>query len=374
MERKRICFITDTLFMGGVERVLADALKMLKEKYEITVVSLYGYPDSDILKMIPDGINVVIKNISLGKLQKVISDLPYLSKWFYKKVLGNKRFDYLISLKPDVLTACYYNYADCNIHWVHVDIYSKYAAKKKLSFVQKLKRLRLKIIYNKYDDVWSVVQGISDDLSSAFKINDVYTLPNPLDCDDIKNKSVEPCDTMFDPHKTNIVMLGRLSEEKGIDRVVRVFAECEKERIANAHLYIIGEGGERYKLEKMISENSLSDSITLLGQRPNPFPILKQADLFVSASTSESFGLVIMEAMLLKVPVIVTDTMGGKYVTKNGELGICVDSDQTLKTALLVFLENGYRYPCSLDAAHDWVLEHDIGRFAERIETRLNRL
>ena len=112
----------------------------------------------------------------------------------------------------------------------------------------------------------------------------------------------------------------------------------------------------------------------MLGPQANPFPYLKQANLLILPSKFESFGLVIMEAMLLEVPVIATATTGAKYVTQNGKYACCVEnSDEVLQNAIYQFLQNpkSYNYPKS--DAQKWVWQHDISEFGQKLNDLLEK-
>lgn len=114
--------------------------------------------------------------------------------------------------------------------------------------------------------------------------------------------------------------------------------------------------------------------MTLLGNQTNPYPYLKQADLLVSASKYESFGLAMMEAMLLNVPVIATATTGAKYVTQNGKYAPCVENnDQALRDAIYEFANNPDSYSYSKSEAQKWVWQHDISKFGQRLVELLEK-
>lgn len=72
-------------------------------------------------------------------------------------------------------------------------------------------------------------------------------------------------------------------------------------------------------LTEQIIKNGISDCATLLGEKNNPFPYMKQADLFVQTSLFESYGLSMTEAMILGLPVVSTKTDGATALSNNGE-------------------------------------------------------
>jgi glycosyltransferase involved in cell wall biosynthesis len=103
----------------------------------------------------------------------------------------------------------------------------------------------------------------------------------------------------------SIVACGRLTEEKGFDYLIHAFADVR--RSTPAHLWIVGDGPLRQKLEKEIQKLGIGDYVHLLGFQKNPFKFMASADVFVLSSLWEGFGNVIVEAMACGVPVIATN-------------------------------------------------------------------
>ena len=222
--------------------------------------------------------------------------------------------------------------------------------------------------------VWTVNERIANDLTEIFKLKNFYALPNPIDCDEILSKSEMPCDIEFDKNKLNVVILGRLSSEKGISRVLKAVSSGAFCGCRDYHLYVIGGGDNLEKIRSRLVELKINDRVTMLGSKANPFPYLKQADLLICPSRYESFGLVMIEAMLLKVPVITTATSGGRYVTQDGRYAVCVENnDGALCEAVREYLSNPDSYRFSVEEAYEWARMHDTSRFADRLLYLLNK-
>lgn len=109
ISRKSICFLTDILIIGGMENVLIEALKVLHTKYDIQIISLYCKPSREILDKIPADVKVIDKQIPNKKTSRLFSNIPYLSKFYFNKVIGSERFDYLIALKRGEMYASFCN-------------------------------------------------------------------------------------------------------------------------------------------------------------------------------------------------------------------------------------------------------------------------
>ena len=86
----------------------------------------------------------------------------------------------------------------------------------------------------------------------------------------------------------------------------------------------VGDGPAKANMVHMISEYGLENSIVLVGIQENPYPYFSMANIYVQPSYEESQCLAIMEAQILGIPVVTTDTVGGHNLVRNGETGMVV--------------------------------------------------
>ena len=106
-----------------------------------------------------------------------------------------------------------------------------------------------------------------------------------------------------------LVTLGRLSQEKGQDIVPEIAVRLRDAGVA-FRWYLIGDGQLRPVIEQKIKANALEESVILLGTQPNPYPFLKQADVYVQTSVHEGFCITLAEAKAFDLPIISTDCAG----------------------------------------------------------------
>jgi glycosyltransferase involved in cell wall biosynthesis len=140
------------------------------------------------------------------------------------------------------------------------------------------------------------------------RVNQIY---NPVPFDQI-DAAIAASMTPFasDSEYLNVVTVARLDPVKGLDRLIAAFRELAPRR-PNARLWIVGEGTERPKLERLICESELQDRVYLVGFDANPWRWLKQADLFVLCSQFESLPNALLEAIACRCPVVTLDIPGG---------------------------------------------------------------
>lgn len=88
-----------------------------------------------------------------------------------------------------------------------------------------------------------------------------------------------------------------------------------------AELWLVGDGSERGKLEDYVRVHGLCDQVKMLGFQPNPSVAMRECDVYVQPSISEGFGLALVEAMGLGMPVIATAVGGAPEVIEHGRTG-----------------------------------------------------
>lgn len=160
---------------------------------------------------------------------------------------------------------------------------------------------------------------------------------------DIDGKSISPIDS----ERINFITMGRLSPEKNHKELFSAFSIIYKTINKNIRLYVLGSGTLEQELRKMIKELNLEDCIILLGQKENPFVIMKQCDYFILPSLYEGQPMVLLEALTLGIPIIASDIPANRYVLKDGELGnlILGTSSEAIVAAVQNLIVNPIKAP-----------------------------
>jgi glycosyltransferase involved in cell wall biosynthesis len=118
--------------------------------------------------------------------------------------------------------------------------------------------------------------------------------------------------------------VGRLSEEKGFDLLIRSASQLVREGL-DFELWIVGTGDRRTALEKLIGELNLGDRVRLLGYRADTIDLYHAMDVFVLSSLREGLPNVVLEAMALEVPVLVTRIAGVPRLVREGVEGLLIE-------------------------------------------------
>lgn len=182
----------------------------------------------------------------------------------------------------------------------------------------------------------------------GFNIKNYFLIPNGIDpneFNELPSKNI-----LFEKYpqlkgKKIILFFGRISWEKGIDDLIPAFAEVVKFR-KDSHLLLVGPDNENYmhKINRWIDEYSIKDFVSWTGiaTGKEKLMFLRDSKVFVLPSYSENFGLAVLEAMYMGLPVVITENVGVKdYVTKTGA-GFVINKDKKeITNAILHLLNNG---------------------------------
>ena len=115
-----------------------------------------------------------------------------------------------------------------------------------------------------------------------------------------------------------IITLGRLCWEKHIEDVPLI-ARRLVDLGMHFKWYIIGDGEKMDEIKALIEEKDVTDCVVMLGSLSNPYPYVKHADVMMHTSHIEAHCIAILEAMALKLPVVVTRTKLSQDFVRDGE-------------------------------------------------------
>ena len=312
MKKRRILF--DNLFVarGGAEVFMMNVINSLpKDQYDITVAAVY-WDKNDPNEKLPPGVQFIKRYHRRKNYQK---GTPL---WFLDVVYG-RVYDavmtaYLSLLNFDIAIATQEKQtmrrtdqirAKRKFAWVHTDYSTRLDHNVSKSFphpgdeLSCMKRFE-KVVCVSKTTMDSVIASIGDPGNLCVRYN-------PIDVRRIRELAALPCPLRRTADRPLLVSVGRLVAEK---HYITLLEACKllKDSLA-FDLWIIGDGEERPMLQEYIDREDLGN-VKLLGTQTNPFHYLKQADLFVSTSVTEGYGLAVQEALVLGVPVAAVNCPG----------------------------------------------------------------
>lgn len=164
---------------------------------------------------------------------------------------------------------------------------------------------------------------------------------NPFDFRKINLLSNVKTKKIFRKEKLKLINIGRLTDQKNQILILKAINLLKKK--LDIQLLILGKGINYFKLKNYIYKNKLKNIVKLIGYKKNPYPYIKQSDIFVLSSNFEGSPNVLIEAMFLKKSIISTNCpTGPKEILKNGKLGqlIKIDDTKNLANAINNFKKN----------------------------------
>lgn len=178
----------------------------------------------------------------------------------------------------------------------------------------------IKFIYKKADLVIGISKKLCFDLKilTNAKIKLIY---NPAFDKNIIRKSNIFYPSIFSKNYKFIINVGRFTKRKNQIFLIKAFEQVIKE-FDNIKLILVGYGDELIKIKKYIALNKLTKDIVIINKYLNPYPYIKNSDLFILTSKYEGFANVIVESIALNTPVIsVNCNSGPREILLNGKGG-----------------------------------------------------
>lgn len=305
MEKIKVTFVNHRLLWGGAERALFDLIGLLdKEKFDVSLFIqnddgpweekfrdagiriLYDYSCRSATWNPVKKLGNVIKKAKTAKAYrqggKGLLDIcaPGSDIVVSYSVWDDEELIFAEGAK----TVKYYH-GDCGTN----PVYRKEAEKTG----DMLKRFdRIVCVSDASCRSFKEVTGLSDKVEMHF---------NPMDSDCVKTLAKEPVTVPEDVPV--ICAVGRLSEEKGFDRLIYIHKNLLKQGIRHK-LLIVGDGPERAHMEHTIHATGTADTVILAGFRENPYPYMANSTFLVNSSYTEGLPVTAMEALCLGIPIV----------------------------------------------------------------------
>ncbi|MCE5269936.1 N-acetyl-alpha-D-glucosaminyl L-malate synthase BshA [bacterium] len=176
------------------------------------------------------------------------------------------------------------------------------------------------------DGVTAVSEYLRGQTLDFFNIaNHIEVIPNFVNTEEFsRHKEGECCRKHLAPCGEKVIMhISNMRPVKRLGDVVKVFAKVAEK--IKCRLVLVGDGPETATVSRLAGELGVSDRILLLGAQDSIASLLNCADIVLQPSATESFGLVILEAMSMGVPAVSTRCGGPEEVVEHGACGFLSD-------------------------------------------------
>lgn len=352
--KKKILLIMPSMFIGGAERSLLGLLEALD--CEDLDVSLFLYRhEGEFLKEIPDHVNLLPEMDAYRTFDVPIKSLLFGSKARFGLarlvskaainvhclLTGKKRgvwmsmqytAKYLLPLLPDIpgeydMAIMFLGVGDILIHkvraktkltWCHTDYDTLYPDSK----------MDMET-YSALDHVVAVSEACASKIRKRYPElgEKVIVVENILAVDLSRKLALESAEDLIrNPGEIILLSIGRYCEAKNFDNVPNICSRLHQMGL-NVKWYIIGYGGDEAKIQKEILVENMEEHVILLGKKENPYPYIKNCDLYVQPSRYEGKSVTVREAQMLGKPVVITCYATSSSQLEDGVDGVIVPMD-----------------------------------------------
>lgn len=332
---KTITFVYPKMVMGGAEKALINLVNSIdREKYKVNVILLkrggeleHSFP-KDVRIEYAELITIsnCVKHI---KILSLLRGIYYrlrirISKTYEEKSYWTSKVYRMPKTVSNECVICYSHYnflsicltAQCKskhkILWVH------------LTFRENRNQQLYEKMLSSFDGVFCVSKASKNNFDICFpqysyKSQVVYNL---IDKEKIFHDSLESVNEKL--QHPCIVTVGRLDYQKGLDLIPNILSKLIKKG-HDLHWYIVGEGEYHSELIKQIEEKSLNENLIIIGNKTNPYPYMKECDIYCQPSRYEGFCTTTNEARLLCKPIVASNIEPMKEQFVNGENAFLCD-------------------------------------------------
>ena len=314
--KMKILFIVSDFDMGGITSSLRNFSELLiKKGHEVHVLNL---PKKELPEDFDPKIELIelegrsrywditaesvfkakglkkVKLLFIGILKKILNKDGKWNKFIFKKsfwmgydvVVGFRQSPicfYLTTEKTDALR---------KLGFWHGDIHSENVA----SWMHYSYSL---------DKLACVSNAVAEGIEEKYPLlkGKTCTVYNVFNGEAIKALAVEPFEG-YEENIFNIVTVARVDfVQKQLDWIPIICEKLKKDGFC-FRWYIVGDGPDLKKLCDLITEHQVEDVVLVCGRQVNPYPYIKNAQLFSLLSSWEAYGMVVMEALICGTPVV----------------------------------------------------------------------
>ena len=363
MKKKKLLFIMNSLHCGGAENSLVSLLQLIDySTYEVDL--LLFKKEGFFLKNVPQEVIVLppINEFQLLEGSFVKLFFKALLQFRFDIILTRLKFKSLKSEKnPAVREQKYWKYLSICLPKLEGEYdvaigflektpnyycVEKVTATKKIGFIRtdyvamkmdatidKPFFQKLDYILTNSDNATQTMQEVFPEFQDKIKTLENFFAPQTLFALAEEEIEIPKTDLL-------LVSIGRLTEVKGFDLAIDA-CKIIKEKVPNVIWLVLGEGSLRNTLQQQIDKNNLRDNFLLLGEKDNPYPYLKAADIYIHTSHFEGKSRAIEEAKIFNKAIVTTNFPSVKNQITDNITGLIVDFKPTeIATAILNLVEN----------------------------------
>lgn len=330
-----ILFIIFSLGNGGSERMMMNVLNKSKLHNHNKILYLYNNLNSNSYEFLLSSDVKIYKSDKTNKLLRHISRLKKLVA-----IIKNENVKSIVCFSSQatlmaVIIKKFFFFRKINVITRLGAFYIKQYSDSKSNRLKYFfwVYVTINISYRFSDRIICLTNSMKNDLvNRKSRLKDkIVIINNYID----RERILKPISSRS-PIKYNnyIISVGRLGPQKNYPGLIKAF-NIVKDEISE-DLLILGDGSQKAELENLIKKLDCSERIFLLGFKKNPYKYLSNANFFILNSYYEGMSNSLLEAMMCKIPIIVSDHPGSEDVITNNENGLVVPMGDVSKLAYAI--------------------------------------
>lgn len=224
-----------------------------------------------------------------------------------------------------------------------------------------------RLLYKRADAIICQHQDMANEFQKILHHSDrICVAPNPVDLQSIR-KTRSTLRSPWTSTGPNLLAVGRLSQEKGVDLLLGAFRKICAQFPA-AVLTILGSGPDEQTLRLKCTELGIAPAVHFMGYVEEPCGWFDNTTLFVCPSRSDAMPNAVLEAAAAGLPIVCTPASKGLVTLLHGRRGVWLSEEisvESLARSLRAALET---LPPKQRFEHHWIERHDLEKVTDRYE------
>lgn len=352
---KKIIIVSHAMEIGGAERALLGLLNSFDySKFQVDLFLMRQ--EGDLFKFIPKEVNLLpmnqarylavpmktllserklkmlygrlkgkwlakkrVESLELGKDNQVALTYSHRYTWKYMDDINpNVEYDLAISFLTPHYICLNHVKAKKKIAWIHtdystidIDVETELGMWEGYDYIASISEKATEAFLQKFPTLQDKIIGIDNIVTNSM----------------VEEQADEPINVEFEKEEyIKLLSVGRFSYAKNFDNVPEI-CKYLLESGLNIRWYLIGFGGDEQLIRANIEKYGMKNKVIILGKKDNPYPYIKNCDIYVQPSRYEGKAVTVREAQILQKPVIITDYATAHSQIQDGYDGVIVPLD-----------------------------------------------
>lgn len=366
----KILQIIPNLLKGGAQRIAIDICQELSKRADVEVMLVYFEGENE-FSFLTEGISVrkldITFNLSFTSKNTIdLSSFESLLDEYQPNIIHSHLYLAEVVTREKTRPTIQY-FTHCHDNMRQFRKLHSISSKSKTDLIEYLEKKRL---FKRYKNCHNNFLAISTDGLNFLNKNipnklkeKAILLPNAVELSNFKSKEKH-----LNSEQIRLVNIGNFIPKKNQQFLIDIAVSLFNQNV-NFHLTFVGDGEMRKSVEEKAKKNGIDHLVTFLGSIDDVEKVLFNNDVYVHSALYEPFGLVIIEAMAVGLPVVSLDGKGNRDIIQNGENGYLVPQGDTTQFVdrILELANNPENYSSIQQNGFRTAKNYDIVPYCDRL-------